>query len=88
MTPTRLRKAAADADDFNRQADEFATLGRSLQVRRDLMVQGFRDMGMLVAEAEEMCATLSFKITMPAPEPADLAANDTAPEPVKMGDAA
>lgn len=83
MTPVKLMRIANQAENFNRRAAALDETGRNLGIERDALIMAFRDMGMLVAEAEEMCAKISCKVTLPEPDadgqPQDAARQEDAP---------
>lgn len=89
MTPAKLMRIANQAENFNQRAAALDETSRNLGIERDALIMGFRDMGMLVAEAEEMVAKVSCRVTLPEPDtddqPQDAGRQDG--EPAADGDA-
>jgi hypothetical protein len=66
-----MKQITAQAEEFKRQAEQFAAMGRQLTVARDLLVGSIRDFGLLKDVVEGMVATIRFTVTMPEPDLAD-----------------
>lgn len=81
MTPAQMKRLATQCEEFNRQAEQFAAMGRQLSIARDILVGSIRDTGILKDTAESMVSKLKFEVTMPEPdlddEPQDAGRQDS-----------